>query len=173
MAAFDELYATAGCATSIEPLEPKIEEIFIIFPPPCSFIMLATFWVRIHTPRTFTLNILSHPSRGNSSVGAPHVTPALFTSISILPNSFIAASTRLSISSLTPRSHLTARYFIPLASASFLPTSSQFSTFREAITRLAPASARPAAINSPIPRPPPVTIATFPLRLNISFTFIA
>src|SRR3954447_3558438 len=59
--------------------------------------------------------------------------------------------------------HATASPRRPVAVIS-AATASQFSSLRLATTTSAPASANPSAIALPSPRPPPVTMAVFPVR---------
>jgi hypothetical protein len=89
------------------------------------------------------------------------VPPALFTTTSTRPNSPVAAATISSTASLsfTSVGSTSASRPNPRTSAA---TSSSCSLVRAASTTLAPASAKVRAIAAPMPRPAPVTIATFP-----------
>ncbi|OPY92159.1 MAG: hypothetical protein A4E73_01406 [Syntrophaceae bacterium PtaU1.Bin231] len=140
----------------------------IMLPPPWFFMTAATFCERIQTPRTLTLNIWSHRSIGNSSVGAPQLAPALLTRMSIRENSASTVRIMASISSGFPMSHATGRTRTPKFRRISSAAASRFFILRDARTRSAPASASPSAMNFPIPRPPPVTSATFPPSRNIS-----
>ncbi len=146
MAALVELYGTAGWNSSSEPRKAMTEEMLIMLPPPFSFISRATLWVRNHTPRTLTWKSRSHCSRGKSSVGAPQVTPALFTRMSMRPKRSTEVSNSLSMSSAFPRSQETGKTALPKVSSIFPAAASRFFIFRDARTRSAPASARPAAM---------------------------
>src|SRR5215831_14663681 len=116
----------------------------------------------------FRSTTLSQAAAGNSASGAPQVAPALLTS------TFRACSR--SATSLASRRHsasvdrsagmaVTGPYWLSSASAAAQP-----SALRELMYTRAPASSRPRAIMSPIPRVPPVTTAVFPDRSNKSMT---
>ncbi len=134
--------------------------------------MLAIFCVSIHTPLTLTLNILSHFSMGNFRVGAPQVAPASFTRISTRGKFSLTTFNILSMSSSLLTSHRMGRALTPNSSAISLAVASSLSIFLEVIMIFAPASARPVAINFPIPLPPPVISAVLPSNLNRSCSFI-
>src|SRR5262245_401452 len=113
--------------------------------------------------RTFTPKTRSQPSSGNSSVGAPQITPALLTSTCRRPAVASAQSANASTSSGRARSAVRASARRPSARAA-AATSSQAASRREATRRSAPASASPSARWRPSPRPPPVTSAVRPER---------
>ncbi|MBT9166593.1 MAG: hypothetical protein DDT25_01284 [Chloroflexi bacterium] len=143
---------------------PSTEETLIILPPPCSFITRATAWLRKNSPFRLRFIMESQARSLISSAGSmTGLVPALFTRISIRPNSALTRSTRLFISSSRPTCAATARDFLPspfISSATF----SRSGSFRLAITTSAPARASPRAAAFPIPRLPPVTRATLPSR---------
>ena len=89
--------------------------------------------------------------------------PALFTSISILPNFSIHDSITLFASSGFDTSAFTTNALLPTASI-FLAVSDALVTF-SVITRSAPSSASAMAIDFPIPFAAPVTTAIFPFRV--------
>jgi hypothetical protein len=93
----------------------------------------------------------------------PGFVAALFTRMSIRPNSFLTASTILRISSTSLMWAETARARRPLARISSA-TISRSGSLRLTTATSAPASARARAMALPIPRLPPVTRATFPSR---------
>src|SRR3954447_12418637 len=109
---------------------------------------------------------LSQAEAGKSASGAPHVAPALLTrmcsSSSCSPTS--AASARQASS--VDRSAWTNRT-VPWA-ASSARACSPSSALRALRYTRAPACSSPRAIISPIPRVPPVTTATLPVRSNSS-----
>ncbi|KAF0964853.1 hypothetical protein MLGJGCBP_02009 [Rhodococcus sp. T7] len=61
-------------------------------------------WVSMNTPLTLMSKILSNPAAGNSSIGAPHVAPALFTSTSSRGEMSATRATRPAIPSSVDRS---------------------------------------------------------------------
>src|SRR4051794_26704259 len=95
------------------------------------------------------------------------VPPTLLTTMSRRPNSSYAASARPATASRSIRLAGTTRARRPAASTSFA-TCSSWSAVREERTTSAPASARASALAAPIPRPAPVTTATFPSTLKRS-----
>src|SRR3954452_9907638 len=122
--------------------------------------------VRKNGALRFRSSTLSHAEAGNSASGAPHVAPALLTrmcsSSSCSPTS--AASARQASS--VDRSAWTKRT-VPNAESSARACSPSSGLRALRYTR-APACSSPRAIISPIPRVPPVTTATLPVRSNSS-----
>src|SRR5450755_2643030 len=107
---------------------------------------------------------LSQAAAGNSARGAPQVAPALLTRM------FRACSR--SPTSLARRRHSASAdrsagiaVTVPYRESS-CAASAHASALRELMYTRAPASSRPRAIMSPIPRVPPVTTAVFPDRSN-------
>ncbi len=90
-----------------------------------------------------------------STAGAP---PALFTSTSSRPKLSVAALTTASICSTSRTSAATKRARRPPASGSWS------GWLRPQMTTLAPAARKRSVIPRPTPRPPPLTIATRPLK---------
>ena len=89
--------------------------------------------------------------------------PALFTTTSMRPKRSRVASIKRSTSSRFPASAGTASAGAPRASSSFTAASRRAASRPETTTE-APSSASDRAMARPMPRPPPVTIATFPAR---------
>src|SRR3954452_10383965 len=122
--------------------------------------------VRKNGALRFRSSTLSHAEAGNSASGAPHVAPALLTrmcsSSSCSPTS--AASARQASS--VDRSAWTKRT-VPNAESSARACSPSSGLRALRYTR-APACSSPRAIISPMPRVPPVTTATLPVRSNSS-----
>src|SRR5271165_6752028 len=122
--------------------------------------------VRLKMPSTFVCRTFSQPFSGNSSSGAPQVAPALLTRMSRVGNRSrvsVASSTAAPGSDTSPgiASHSPS-------SASSRAAALTSSCLREETITLAPASTRPRAIISPIPREPPVTRAVLPATSNRS-----
>src|SRR5579871_4570062 len=109
-----------------------------------------------------------HLSSGISSGSAAHVTPALLTRMSILPNTSTVRSTTCWTSAGFDTSQRTPSTRTPRARMASTAGASHCSRRAHSI-REAPASASPSAISSPRPRDPPVTIATRPASENKSF----
>ena len=91
--------------------------------------------------------------------------PALFTRMSMPPNSSAVACTALTTlaSSATSMSSPTALTPMPLSSST---AALVFSRLRAATDMFAPAPASDLAMPSPMPPLPPVTSAVFPFRSN-------
>ena len=141
---------------------PATEATLIIVPPPCSFMTLATAWLRKNRPFRFRFMMESQArsstSRAGSIVG---LVAALLTSMSILPNSSITLGTRAAISSILPTCVATAIDIRPRLLIS-VATSSRSGSFLLVTTTSAPNLANPTAMAFPMPRLPPVTSATLP-----------
>ncbi len=90
-----------------------------------------------------------------------HVYPALLTMTCRPPSCFTAVSTMRSPKSLAVTSPLHATALPPIFSISAIVSFAGASS-RSLTTTLAPSRARRSATCCPIPRPDPVTIATFP-----------
>src|SRR6266540_1731101 len=122
------------------------------------------------------VRFVSIPTRHCSSVIASRVfpnpsvaPPALFTRMSIRPNSASDRSTIRCTESESATSQVTARQRRPLSRTN-PAVSSICDSVRAVATISAPASASATAIARPNPRPAPVTIATRPSSLNLSRT---
>src|SRR5260370_34973524 len=90
----------------------------------------------------------------------------LLTRMSTGPNCFSVSRARFSRSAARPTWHSIGTV-LPGREENSFAGSWSFSLFRLAITTLAPAWASRLAIAFPIPRPPPVTMAVFPLTLGV------
>ena len=108
-----------------------------------------------------------HFSTGIVSGSAAHVTPALLTRMSTLPNRETVVSTTACTSAGLETSQSTLSTVNPRARMSVTVGVSHSSRRAQSISD-APASASPSAISRPRPREPPVTIATRSERLNNS-----
>jgi len=101
----------------------------------------SSFWVRKKTPLTFVSITLSHPSSGNSSMGAPQVAPALFTRMSRRDSRPASASARAVTPSRLETSAGRATQSPPYSFARALAVASQAAALRELIP------ARPAYLD--------------------------
>ncbi|MNI91857.1 hypothetical protein D3C73_1495740 [compost metagenome] len=90
--------------------------------------------------------------------------PALFTKILTGPKAFSVSVITLSQSAALDTSCFTNLTFSPNSLASAPPVSS----FKSVNTTFAPSATNLRTWDSPIPRAPPVTIATLPVSLPIS-----
>src|SRR3954449_247477 len=109
---------------------------------------------------------LSQPDSGKSCSGAPQVAPALLTSTCTWSSSFPTSVASRRHSSSVARSACT-KCTVPSAASSFRAASPS-SALRALMYTRAPARSSPRAIIRPIPRVPPVTTATLPVRSNRS-----
>src|SRR5580658_1443310 len=114
----------------------------------------------------FRSRTLSQAEAGNSASGAPQVAPALLTRMWTRSSDRPTSSASRRHSSSRDRSAGTdsaTPYWDSSATAA-----SPASALRELMYTEAPACSSPRAIIKPIPRPPPLTTATFPVRSNRS-----
>ena len=91
----------------------------------------SSFWVRKKIDLTFRSTVLSQPSSGYSSMGAPQVAPALFTSTSSRLSRSLTALARPSMPAMPPRSK-GSEMQVPYSDSSSA-TRSQTSALREEI----------------------------------------
>src|SRR4030042_1950712 len=136
-----------------------MEAMLTILPYFCAFIWGITARQHKKTPFKFTSTTLSHIS---SVISAPlHclVIPALFTSMSTLPNLETTSLTAFSISDTFVTSTLSARAVPPDFTIS-LATSLASAGMTSKMATLAPSSAKRKQMPCPMPLPPPVTITT-------------
>ena len=113
----------------------------------------------------FTSIVLSQRGTSTSIVGPAYgFVAALLMRISTLPNVESVAWTARSMSSIRPALPASNAKSPPVSSVISFTASSHTSALRLVIITFAPAEANSAAIALPIPREPPVTIATFPFK---------
>ena len=85
----------AGSVLCRSPCSPATEAMLMIRPPrPCSTITRQTAWASSQAPVRLTSRTYCQRSGGISSVGAPQLTPALLTRMSIWPKAVRVAATR-------------------------------------------------------------------------------
>ena len=124
----------------------------------------AAAWARKNTAFRFTAITSSQSRSLNSSASARRMMPALFTRMSTRPNAAVARATRSSaLAALRSAAMSWNRRPIFFAAAA---VSSAGTMLRP--TMSLPACARASAIPRPSPVLQPVTMATFPLRSNMS-----
>ena len=111
----------------------------------------------------FTSTIRVQSSTRASGSGATDMTPALFTRMSMLPNTSRAWAATSRTSSPTDTSQRSGRAVPPDRSIS-LANRARRSSLRAVTTTDAPTSASARAVDLPIPADAPVTMATFPSR---------
>ncbi len=114
-------------------------------------------------PRRLTACDFSHASGVNPVAGWVSAFAALLTTMSIAPNRLTAASTSASTPASSPMCTGTPSASPPIA-CNAAAVDAQASDLRLATTTFAPAHTNPSAIARPMPRVPPVTIATRPVR---------
>ena len=123
-------------------------------------------WVRKKGPLTLVSMTLSQPFSGKFSNGSPQATPALLISTSSLLSCSLNTSTNPLMPARLDRSAGIEAQVPPNCSCNRCAVASQASFLRELIYTLAPLARNPAAIISPIPREPPVTMTTLSLTEN-------
>src|SRR5262245_11346076 len=139
-----------------------MEEILMIDPPPRSIIFGTVSRTRRSAALTLISIILSSISSVTSSAGPfPILVALLLTRISTGPRRDSVSQTIFCNCSRRPTWHSIGTT-LPGSVESSLAVASRFCILRLAITTFAPASAKCRAIALPMPRPPPVTIATLP-----------
>ena len=150
------------------PTRPAVDEMFTIEPPPALRISGIAYLVPRKTPVALTDITSFHSSRVVSSIGTVRYIPALFTRTSSFPNLWAARATAFFQSSSLLTSSFTKRARPPASftSASILRPSS---TSTSPMTTLAPSLAKSLASAAPIPRAPPLMIATLPPSLIAIF----
>src|SRR5690349_9517928 len=146
------------------PPRPSIDDVLMIDPPPFSCIVWTTARMPRKQPRVLTRQTSSNSATGCVVSSAKRRMPALLTRTFTGPYSSFARFTIRShdASSLTSCCSKTAA--LPSSAASASPGSVATS----AMTTVAPASTKARAIAAPWPCAPPVTIACFPLNLDMS-----
>src|SRR5690349_6114906 len=144
---------------------------FMIDPLFCSSITRPAACANRKQPVRLTSITCCHLSSGMSSGISPHETPALLMRMSMRPHlRYVCSITAWTDSGLetSQRAETTSK---PREVNSSTVLSSHSARRAQSIS-FAPASASPSAISRPIPREPPVTIATRPVRSNSSLTFL-
>src|SRR5437879_3116775 len=165
------LYAIESSTSGIAPPSPATEAMLMILPPPCAIMTFPAACEHKKAPVRFTSSTRRQSSTAIVATGATQARPALFTRMSIRPSSAFARSTiaRTSSALVTSQRRPSAR--TPSAESS-AAVSAQRSALRAQSTTSAPISASAVAICRPSPLPPPVTMATRPLRSNSSLVCI-
>src|SRR5262245_38641933 len=136
-------------------------------PLPRSSIPGSTAWVRTYTAVRLTAITLSHSWRSTQRIERAWLLwPALLTSTSTRPNRSSVQVTKPAAASEFSRSTTRATHRPPSFSME-RATASTGACRRPQITTCAPSAASSRAVTSPIPLPPPVTIATCPFSAFI------
>src|SRR5438552_3958227 len=145
-------------------MAPAVDAMLITRPPLfCRIMSFVAARVMRNAPRRLTSMTRSQSSSFMRTRRPSRMTPALLTRMSTRPNRCLAASTNRSASSRITASATTPRTAPPRASSSLAERWSRAAS-RPETTTAAPASASNVAIARPMPRLPPVTIATWPSR---------
>src|SRR3989442_944645 len=145
-------------------MAPAVDAMLITRPPLfCRIMSFVAARVMRNAPRRLTSMTRSQSSSFMRTRRPSRMTPALLTRMSTRPNRCLAASTNRSASSRITASATTPRTAPPRASSSLAERWSR-SASRPETTTAAPSSASNVAIARPMPRLPPVTIATRPSR---------
>src|SRR6266568_3066975 len=149
------LYADSPAA----PVNPSIEEMLTIDPPPAVFIGSITAFMPSQQPTALTSSTRRKASSVISAIGANVRIPALFTSTSSRPNVSSAAVTAAAQSPELVTSRCTYRQDCsPSLAATYWPCSSRTSPK----TTRAPSATKCRTWDLPMPRAPPVIRATLP-----------
>src|SRR5262249_35864177 len=122
-------------------------------------------WTRKTGPRRFTSIAFSYAAGVKVPRSSRSGVAALFTTMSSRPSSSTVRRTSAAIASRSPTWVGTPIASPPMA-RSAPSVSAHASGFRLATATPAPAAANPSALDRPIPRGPPVTRATRPVRSN-------
>src|SRR6478752_7721799 len=141
------------------------EPIFTIDPPPATRMCGSTARDISHRPFTLMSKVWSKSSSLRDSAVPGSSTAALLTRTLICLNLSSVADTSFSTLPTLLTSALTAKQSPPISAAA----RSSFSLSRPAITTFAPSRTNAVAMALPIPLPPPVMIATLPLRRIMTF----
>ena len=137
-------------------------------PLPRSSIPGSTAWVRTYTAVRLTAITLSHSCRPTQRIErAWLLCPALLISTSTRPKRSSVHATKPAAASAFSRSTARATHRPPSFSIE-RATASTGACRRPQITTCAPSAASIRAVTSPMPVPPPVTIATCPLSAFIA-----
>ena len=140
-------------------MNPSIEEMLTIDPPPARFIGSITAFMPSQQPTAFTSSTRRKLSSVISAIGANVRIPALFTSTSSRPNvSSVAATATAQSSSLVTSRCRYRQDCSPSLAATYWPWSSRTSPK----TTRAPSATKCRTWDLPMPRAPPVISATFP-----------
>src|SRR5437773_5742308 len=139
------------------------EPTVMMVPPPCSIMPGKTAWISAYTPVRLTLMTASHSSCPTQrTLRALLECPALLMRMSTRPSSFTTPSTRARPCSGRETSPSRA-IALPPAFLISATTASSGALRRPDTTTCAPSAASMRAVDRPIPVPPPVTIAIFPV----------
>ena len=133
---------------------------------PPSRIAFTTSRQQSHTPSTLIRWTLRKSSRLNSPIGPRTFTPALLTSTPGTPSSSTQRATMPATAASSVTSAARPSVFTGYSAAILSAAASASAAWRLVSSTFAPALARPAAIVSPSPFDPPVTIAVRPVRSN-------
>src|SRR6185436_12844826 len=157
----------AKCGPSTDACMPAMEAMLMIRPD-CRFnISRPAACAKRNAPVKLMSTTFCHLSSGMSSGSAAQVTPALLTRMSIRPNTAMVLSTTACTSAALATSQRVPSTVNPRARIAATVGVSHSSRRAQSISD-APASATPSAISWPMPRDPPVTIATRSFNWNNS-----
>jgi len=120
--------------------------------------------VKKKAPSRSTWSTRSQSSSVCSSSGLKVIRPALLTSTSQRPNRSTVPRTVAATSGSFDTSHVLAQTAAPPAPTCFAAASA-CAAETSAMTTVAPSVPRRTAVASPMPLPPPVTMATFPVNV--------
>src|SRR5205809_1479814 len=170
--------AAAYAGSLGEATSPAIEAMLTMAPPPHAFSAASPAAVVTNVVLRFCERYSSHcapdmaplprlprAARGTLGSLAPRPTPALFTRMSSLPNRSTTDRTAFAVSASMATSHATASPGTASAAAVF----SASAPSRSRTATCAPCEASTRAMPAPMPRAPPVTMAVFPVSINLSF----
>src|SRR5581483_5819741 len=146
------------------PPSPSVDDRLTIEPPPARFIAGIACFIPRNVPIRLMSMIWRSSSSGVLSIALNFRIPALFTRTSTRPYSRSVSATRDSQPGSSVTSWCTKLTRSPSSSASVLPSSSRMSD----ATTVAPASCSRRTVQAPMPRLPPVTIATLPTSEMLS-----
>ncbi len=136
---------------------------------PRSIMLFATIAEAKYGAFRLMAHTVSNSSSESSSAGLTMVSPALFTSTSMRPNSVSAASTKPRMLGSCTTSSVQARARTP-SSRQSAATRSHSATLRLPSARSAPACAQASAMALPIPRLAPVIITALRFRSKLIFS---
>src|SRR5580700_506421 len=149
------LYAESPSA----PVNPSIEEMLTIEPPPALVIGSITAFMPSQQPTAFTSSTRRKSASGMSAIGANVRMPALFTSTSGGPNASVASATAAAQSA----SLVTSWWrYLQDSSPSWPATNAPLSSSTSPKTTRAPSATKCRTWDLPMPLAPPVISATLP-----------